>query len=882
MIDQLKAQLKAVKESLDAADFRKGNAAYIQGNCQILSQSDVFFEVLIEHEDAEEVVRITYENDQFYYFHEKKPAKWDASAVAALMQILEEYERLMPHPISEGRAYTREGMVKRVMDERRDKAARADYKITFADNVHGEHLLVNELGVKYKITLRDFENETGYIDNPDLKTNKLGTTKHIMYAFAKLKDDKKKMAAMDTKYPFVEIFLDPLNDYHISWHYPHELAEKPATLIKKFFGEEKFISDEEDVKGFLNFITAAREIPQIKVRREVDEKVRRAWDEDMLKLVSEKEKLDFSGFNATLFPYQKEGVRFATFRSGAIIADEMGLGKTIQAICTAVFKKQLFGFKRTLVICPASVKEQWKKEIEKFSSQEAVVVNGTPEERREIYRETSAYFIIINYETVLRDLNAINRMAPDFVVLDEAQRIKNFNTITARHIKKIKRKHALVITGTPIENKLIDIFSVVEFVEPGFLAPLWEFSYQHCYFDVQTLTKINGYFNLQELHERLSPILIRREKRKVLEELPQITEIDVPVAFHPDQQAIHASNAQGVASILAKKFITPYDQNRLMLLLNNMRMVCDSTYLVDKETYISPKLEELKMILLDKLSAKEEPVKIIIFSEWVTMLGLISKMLREEGLGHVMLSGKVSVKNRGKLVEKFENDRECKVFLSSEAGGTGLNLQVADTVINFELPWNPAKKNQRIGRIDRLGQRSKNLCVINLITRNSFELRIASGLSLKQNLFDGVLNEGTNLDYVDFSAAGRSQFLQQIEEAINGYTDSQYVELEEELEQNSGIAPGMETEDFAIIGDLVEESGAHPSEISENLSAKNTGESQEEMIRMEKVMNQGLEFLSGMFKMATGKDMGLEGQKFEMDKDTGEVVMRFKMGGFEG
>ena len=166
-----------------------------------------------------------------------------------------------------------------------------------------------------------------------------------------------------------------------------------------------------------------------------------------------------------------------------------------------------------------------------------------------------------------------------------------------------------------------------------------------------------------------------------------------------------------------------------MLLLNNMRMVCDSTFLIDKETNTSPKLQELKHILVEKLDVPNKESKIIIFSEWVTMLHLIAKMLREMGIGYVMLSGQVAVKNRDKLVKKFAESPACKIFLSSEAGGAGLNLQMADTVINFELPWNPAKKNQRIGRIDRLGQSSKHLTVINLVTKGSFDLSFVYWIS---------------------------------------------------------------------------------------------------------------------------------------------------------
>lgn len=371
-----------------------------------------------------------------------------------------------------------------------------------------------------------------------------------------------------------------------------------------------------------------------------------------------------------LFPYQQEGVRFATYREGAIIADEMGLGKTIQAIATAVMKKKLFGFQRTLIVCPASLKEQWKREMEKFSNEQAVIAEGFPEQRAETYKNTDAYFVIINYETVLRDLREINKTNMDFVILDEAQRIKNFTIVTAQSIKRLKRKHALVITGTPIENRLIDLYSIAEFVNPYFLAPLWEFSYRHCYFDVKTQSKITGYYDLQQLNERLKSILIRREKRKVLKDLPNVTEMMVPVSLTHDQAAHHADFAAGVAAILRKKYISPFDQQKLILQLNSMRMVCDSTFLIDKETNVSPKLDELKHILLEKLDIKNREAKIIIFSEWVTMLHL-GEVLREAGIGYVMLSGKVAVKNRDKLVKKFEESAECKIFLSSEAGGAG-------------------------------------------------------------------------------------------------------------------------------------------------------------------------------------------------------------------
>jgi hypothetical protein len=201
---------------------------------------------------------------------------------------------------------------------------------------------------------------------------------------------------------------------------------------------------------------------------------------------------------------------------------------------------------------------------------------------------------------------------------------------------------------------------------------------------------------------------------------------------------------------------------------------------------------------------------------------------------------------------------------------------VADTVINFELPWNPAKKNQRIGRIDRLGQLSKNLTVINLITKNSIETKIASGLTLKQSLFDGVLNNENGPDVVDFSSSGKAQFLQELESAMVGFMPGQ-TELYDEV-------PDIENQQVAeTIGDIVAEENSQPAVTIQNAAVIErvlTGQQREQVQTMEKVMNHGMDFLAGMFKMATGNDIGFEGKKMEIDNETGEIVMRFKMPGF--
>ncbi len=869
MLTKIKNELFTIKNKEEVSDLtlRQANMLYINGLCQLLTVAQNQFDFSVDDEFNDFRVRLLIDRDNIKTSCNCKSAEsYCHHSIAGLMELTDYLRRDESRPSQTGKAYTRDGMIKRVLAERRDKAQKADYSIEFAENPYGEHELINEKHVRYKLTFREIEKEYGYCSCPDYRTNKLGTCKHLMFAFNKYKSHARNRALDKFRYPFVEIHLDPLNDYRISWFYPHPLPPEIKALIERYFGKEQSLSP-LGTGDFLQFLNEASEYKQINIRPEVHDVVERYFDEQILQQVRERQTIDHGIINADLFPYQKEGIEFAAFRKNAIIADEMGLGKTIEAIGVAVHKKTLFDFKRTLIICPASIKDQWKREIERFSNEKAIIAEGFPGQREKIYRTSDAYFIIINYETVLRDKEVLIRMDPDFIILDEAQRIKNYETLTANAIKALPKKHALVITGTPIENRLTDLYSIVSFLDPYLLSPLWEFSYQHCYFDLTQKNKITGYYNLRELKKRLRPLLLRREKREVMEQLPNISQMDVPINMHPKQATYHRGFAKGVASILRKKYISPFDMQKLMLLLSKMRMVCDSTYLIDQETNISPKLEELEYILLEKLDIHNSDRKIVIFSEWVRMNHIIGRMLRANDIGFVELSGKVPVQKRARLIREFEENPDCRVFLSTEAGGAGLNLQVADTVINFELPWNPAKKNQRIGRIDRVGQKNKNLTVINLVMKYSIETKIVAGLEVKQQLFDGVLSEKSTLDRLDISQKGRAQFLRELESAIDSLAEPPEKDVRKDEEKagllelaTEAVESGSSTERKEPVKTPVP--GQVPGNYSDQLA---------------QVMNQGMAFLSGLMKMATGQDLNMKSNAIEVDPNTGEVVMRFQL-----
>lgn len=862
-------------KNLDKQELSVGEIIYNNGNCQILSQSGDKFEFLVNDNSLEEAQTYMLEVEderKIISSSKKKVQEWNRYSYSCLLQLITELHLLDPREHVEHKKYSRKGMMTRVLAERMQKAEKAEYRMAWADNIYGDHILTNEDGVKYTVFLRDFKNETGYSDSVDSQLNKLGTTKHIMYAFLKIKENKSLYKRLKKTFPFIEIFCDPINEYKITWLFPGEMKVDEQLLISRYFKNKQSIEDNE-IEAFLGFIEEAADYDSILIRPEVKEKIERVFELNLLKQLPESYTPDYSTINATLFDYQKEGIEFVLFRKAAIIADEMGLGKTMQAISAAIQKKAIFGFKKTLIVCPASLKSQWKSEIEKFSEEKAIIVEGTPFQREEIYTNTEHYFFILNYETILRDSRAINKAEFDFLILDEAQRVKNFETKTAAAVKRLNAKHVLVITGTPIENKLIDIYSIMSILDPHFFGPLWEFSYQHCLFDPDKPNKINGYYDLQKLNKNLEEVLIRREKRKVLDQLPNLRQINIPINLSPLQAEMHGSFASGIAKIIRKKFLTPYDLQRLMLLLANMRMVCDSTYLIDDETNESPKLDELKYILLEKLDIANNDIKIIIFSEWIKVHKLIGKMLRDHNIGFVELNGKVPVKMRGALIKKFETNPASKIFLSTEAGGSGLNLQMADTLINFELPWNPAKKNQRIGRIDRLGQKSNKLTVYNLITRKSIEQQIATGLLVKQNLFEGVLNTSSGTDFVDFSKRGRSQFIDQLEEFIDTTEMEEAANAtDQEMQEVDDLKKPEEEQQLPIDFSEDEKIEEAPQDIA-STEEKPLDKTEE----LAQVMNSGMQFLSGLFKMSTGKDIGMEDQKIEINKETGEVTMKFKL-----
>ena len=318
----------------------------------------------------------------------------------------------------------------------------------------------------------------------------------------------------------------------------------------------------------------------------------------------------------------------------------MGLGKTIQGIGVAEMLLLEAGISKVLVVCPASLKSHWRLEILRFSDRSCQLVLGSPEERSAQY-DNPCFYTICNYEQVLRDLLAIERVKWDFIILDEGQRIKNWEAKTSQVIKALKSPFALVLSGTPLENRLGELYSVVEFIDDRRLGPAFRF--YNRYRVVDEKGKVRGYKNLDDLRERLKPVLLRRTRKMVMPELPPRTTEIRRIPPTAEQLEIHNSQMKVIQRIISKKYITEMDLLRLQKALLFCRMAANSTFLVDKvPPGYSSKLVEFEN-LVDQL-IEEEDRKIVLFSEWTTMLNLIDPLLENRKLRYVRLDGSVPQK----------------------------------------------------------------------------------------------------------------------------------------------------------------------------------------------------------------------------------------------
>ena len=629
----------------------------------------------------------------------------------------------------------------------------------------------------YHVAIRGQSPGDNYCSCPDFATNTLGTCKHIEFTLARL---QRRPGAIKTlrqgfQPPYSEIYLKygarrevrfrPGQDCPAQLHdLAREYFAEDGTLRQGAFGRfESFLSQAGQSGHDLRcYQDALAFVAEVRDRERRTKRIAEAFPRGIHSPQFHKI------LRAPLYEYQRHGALFAAQAGRCLIGDEMGLGKTIQAIAAVQIMAEQFGVERVLIICPTSLKHQWDQEISRFVDRTTTVIGGMRPRRERLFRDSS-FYKITNYDTIHRDLDLIAAWAPDLVILDEAQRIKNWKTRTAHSVKQVNTPYAIVLTGTPLENRLEELVSIVEFVDKHRLGPTFRFLADH-----QVLNedgRVIGYRDLDNIGRTLEPILLRRRKNEVLKQLPQRLDKNFFVPMTPEQMGHHEENREIVARIVHKwrkyRFLSEADQRRLMIALQNMRMSCDSTYLLDQETDFGVKADELAT-LLDEIYESPDS-KVVIFSQWLRMHELLVRRFENRDWQHVLFHGGVPGTQRKGLIDRFREDETCRAFLATDAGGVGLNLQHASVVVNMDLPWNPAVLEQRIGRVHRLGQ-NRPVRVVNFVSQGTIEQGMLSVIKFKKSLFAGVLDEGDK--EVFFEGTRLNRFIRSVEQATGAIAET--------------------------------------------------------------------------------------------------------------
>lgn len=453
------------------------------------------------------------------------------------------------------------------------------------------------------------------------------------------------------------------------------------------------------------------------------------------------------GVHAEYREYQAKGFSWLWFLYqyglNGILADDMGLGKTLQALALIQKAKEKDKQAPNLVICPTSVVFNWESEIQKFApSLKCLKLSGV--ERKELFKDIKKYDVIItSYALIRRDIEKLKKHEFRYVILDESQNIKNAESITAQSVKKLNSKHKLALSGTPIENRLEELWSVFDFLMPGFMFTQSEFNYRYVTPIVEREDKVVG----KRLKSQIYPFILRRMKRDVAKDLPDKVENIAYCELTPEQKDFYLEVLDSTKQELFKSIEqNGLEKSRMSIFsaLLRLRQICCHPRLYDKENVKginqSGKFEHLKEMLEEIIS---EGHRVLLFSQFVDMLDITREWLVKSGIKHEYLTG--STKNRQEVVERYNSDTSIPIFLISlKAGGTGLNLTGADYVIHYDPWWNPAVEDQATDRAYRIGQ-TKKVFVYRLITKGTVEEKIQKLKQRKRNLVDSVISVDRNI-----------------------------------------------------------------------------------------------------------------------------------------
>lgn len=437
-------------------------------------------------------------------------------------------------------------------------------------------------------------------------------------------------------------------------------------------------------------------------------------------------------FQTILRNYQKDGFRWLKtlehYGFNGILCDDMGLGKTLQVI--ALLEANKGQGKTSIVITPATLILNWKDEIEKFTDNLKVIcIQGTAKARLEDIRTIKDYDVVLtSYDYIRRDSDLYQDIVFDYVILDEAQYIKNQKTKNAQEVKKIQGEHRLALTGTPIENSLAELWSLFDFLMPEYL-----FNYSYFKRNFETpIVKNNDQEITKRLQRMVEPFILRRTKSQVLKELPEKTENDIHIRFNDEEKKIYLANLVQVNNELQTMMAGEvFNKVKVLAMMTKLRQLCCDPRLVYQEFAEPSSKLEVCMNLIDNIQQENE--KVLLFSSFTSVLSLVEEQLKERNISYYKLTGETSKSKRHQLVNNFQVDDTTVFLISLKAGGTGLNLTAASSVIHFDPWWNLSAQNQATDRAYRIGQKNK-VQVYKLIMKDSIEEKIQNLQKQKHDL----------------------------------------------------------------------------------------------------------------------------------------------------
>ena len=537
------------------------------------------------------------------------------------------------------------------------------------------------------------------------------------------------------------------------------------TVLESVRNEEKFVTlssgelvkianrSAEEMAGIVDVMSELRvgenKISKIKalqlsqVSRSINEELNEIEEfKQLFQKIKKRENKEPSSIKVKLFPYQQIGFNWLKnmydIGFGGILADDMGLGKTLQAISLIseiqLENEDLLG----IIIVPTSLLHNWKEEFYKFSDIKPILVEGNAETRKELVKKTEKGILITTYQTFRNDVKNYKDKKFDVVILDEAQNIKNVSSLVKKATSKLESTVNFALTGTPIENSIMELWSIFDFILPGYLDNITKFRKK--YKNSLNNPDSKKIFNLKNI---VSPFILRRTKDEVLTELPEKVENNMIVELSKEQKKLYMAYVKR-----AKKELREFDKEennnlKVLAILTKLRQICNSPQLFD-ENYTGKvaKIELLKELMPDILSNGH---RILIFSQFLGTLEEIKEELEKEKVEYFYIDGSVKSKERMEISKKFNSGEGQVVLISLKAGGTGLNLVGADVVIHYDPWWNFAVENQASDRAHRIGQK-RSVQVIKLITEGTIEEKIIKIQENKRTLSENILgkNNGNN------------------------------------------------------------------------------------------------------------------------------------------